>query len=215
MGSPESLSVVYEDAQLLVLDKPAGLPTQATRRSERGADNLYDRARARYPYVGLHHRLDVAVSGLVLLTLDPGVNEPIARAFREHRISRRYLAVVIGTVEEDTVWERPIQGKSASTEVRLEGYSQDGALTALRLSPLTGRTHQLRIHAALAGHPLAGDRQYADPSAWIWPRLALHATELSLEHPVSRAPLLLHSPLPPDLEELWERARARPAGRGL
>jgi 23S rRNA-/tRNA-specific pseudouridylate synthase len=197
------MQIVHEDAWLLVLDKPAGLPTQAARQG--AGDNLYDQARARYPYVGLHHRLDVPVSGLVLFTLDAAVNEPVARAFREHHIVRSYLAVAVGEVQPGT-WTWPIGGKRAHTDVELLATGR--GLSALRLSPRTGRTHQLRIHAAMAGSPLVGDRQYADASAWLWPRLALHATQLALEHPTTGAPLVLTSPLPPDLQELWARTGA-------
>jgi 23S rRNA-/tRNA-specific pseudouridylate synthase len=197
---PVKVDPVYEDEWLLVLDKPAGLPTQAARQG--AGDNLYDQARARHPYVGLHHRLDVPVSGLVLLTLDPRANEPIARAFRDHQIARSYLAVAAGEAQPGP-WTWPIEGKRAHTDVEVLGAGR--GLSALRLSPQTGRTHQLRIHAAMAGTPLVGDRQYADASAWLWPRLALHAAQLALQHPITGAPLTLTSPLPSDLRELWAR----------
>lgn len=195
--------VIFEDEWLLVVDKPAGLPTQAARPSEKGSDNLYDRLSALHPYIGLHHRLDTPVSGLVLFTRDPRANAPIARAFREHLVTRHYLAVAAGEITAPTVWDRPIDRKPAQTLVTPRGIR--GGLSALALEPKTGRTHQLRIHAALAGAPLVGDRQYGDESARNWPRLALHATTLALLHPLTRVRLELHSPLPEALRPIWER----------
>jgi 23S rRNA-/tRNA-specific pseudouridylate synthase len=201
--------VRYQGAGLVVVDKPAGLPTQAARG---GGDNLFDQLRALRPYVGLHHRLDTAVSGLVLFTLDPDLNAPIARAFREHAIARTYLAVAVGEVAT-TRWERPVDGAPARTRVEVVGTG--AGLTALRLWPETGRKHQLRIHAALAGAPLAGDRRHGGDAGRAWPRLALHATALGLTHPATGEEVEVRSPLPDELSELWARASTNPpVGRG-
>jgi 23S rRNA-/tRNA-specific pseudouridylate synthase len=196
--------VRYRDRWLLVVDKPAGLPTQAPKG---GGDNLFDRLRAEHAYVGLHHRLDTPVSGLVLFTLDPAANASVAAGFRTHAIARTYLAVAVGEVAA-TRWDRPIDGAPASTLVEVAGTG--AGLTALRLRPQTGRTHQLRIHAALAGAPLAGDRLHGGDAGRAWPRLALHAAALQLAHPVTGAPLGVESALPDDLAALWARATTRP-----
>lgn len=180
----------YRDRWLLVVDKPPGLPTQAPRG---GGDNLYDRLRAREAYVGLHHRLDAAASGLVLVTLDPSANRDIALAFRTHAVERTYLAVACGEVEPG-VWDRPIDGEPACTVVEVAGRL--GGRTLLRLRPRTGRKHQLRVHAAFAGAPLLGDRTYGgDPFA----RLALHAAALALDHPVTGARVAVESELPREI----------------
>jgi 23S rRNA-/tRNA-specific pseudouridylate synthase len=196
--------VRHEDRWLLVVDKPAGLPTQAARG---GGDNLYDALRAARPYVGLHHRLDTPVSGLVLLTLDPAVNGAIAAGFRDHTHERTYLAVAVGEVAARR-WDRPIDGQPATTEVEVLGTG--AGFTALRLRPRTGRTHQLRIHAALAGAPLAGDRLHGGEAGRAWTRLALHAAELRFTHPATGAAIHVHSPLPESLAGLWARATTRP-----
>lgn len=199
------MRVVFEDDCLVVVDKPSGTPTQSTRQSPQGGgDNLYDRLRADRPYVALHHRLDTAASGLVLFVVDPVVNAAIAAAFQEHRIARTYLAVAWGEVPGDAVWDRPVDGKPARTEVAVVGAAR--GMTALRLRPITGRKHQLRIHAALAGTPLVGDPRYGGEAMRRWPRLALHATALGLEHPVTGAALTVEAPLPADLEGLWRDA---------
>lgn len=193
------MTVVWSDGALVVVDKPAGLPTQA---AKGGSDNLHDRLKAQHPYVGLHHRLDAAVSGLVLFTLDPSMDRWATDAFRGHAIGRRYVAVASGLVASGT-WERPVGGRDARTVV--EALASKGGLTALRLLPTTGRKHQLRIHAALAGSPLVGDRRYGGTAARMWPRLALHAERLVFVHPKTGATHTLHSRLPEDLAPLLER----------
>jgi 23S rRNA pseudouridine955/2504/2580 synthase len=191
------MTLVYEDEVLLVVDKPAGLPTQVPRG---GGDNLFDRLRADRPYVGLHHRLDTAASGLVLFTLDRQVNAAIADCFREHAIDRRYRAILSGWVEAGA-WERPVEGRDARTEVEVCG--RRSGRTAVELTLRTGRHHQIRVHAALAGAPVLGDRRYGDEAAKAFPRLALHAAHLGLLHPRSRLPLEWSAPLPPPLDEVW------------
>lgn len=191
------MTVRFEDDQLVIVDKPTGLPTQSPKG---GGDNLYDRLRAERPYVALHHRLDTAASGLVLFVVDPTVNAVIAAAFRDHRIARSYLAVAWGEVETG-IWHRPVDGKPARTEV--ERLSGARGLTALALRPITGRKHQLRVHAALAGTPLVGDPRYGGDATRRWPRLALHAHRLGFVHPTTRAAIEVVSPLPDDLEGLW------------
>ena len=191
------IRILLEDEALLIVEKPPGLPTQATRASE---DSLYDRLRAERPYLGLHHRLDAPVSGIVLFTTDPRANAAVAKGFREHTIARRYLALAEGEALEPAIWDRPVEGKRAVTEMRPVGVRR--GLSALALSPQTGRTHQLRIHAALAGLPLLGDRRYAEGGA-RYPRLMLHAFEIALAHPTSGAPLSLSAPLRDEMQELW------------
>jgi 23S rRNA pseudouridine1911/1915/1917 synthase len=194
------VEVRFEDRWLVVVHKPAGLPTQAPRG---GGDNLFDRLRAEHPYVGLHHRLDAAASGLVLLTLDRQVNAAVAAAFREHTIDRGYLAVLTGHARSGT-WDRPVDGKRARTDVEVLGHG--AGLTAVRLRLHTGRKHQIRVHAALAGTPVGGDRRYGGDATRRWPRLALHATTLRLTHPHTGEELAIDDPLPDDLRALWEQA---------
>lgn len=192
------MTPAFEDRWLLVLDKPAGLPTQAARG---GGDNLFDRARSGRPYVGLHHRLDTAASGLVLFTLDPAVNAAVARALREHAIERTYRAVLSGEVTSGR-WDRPVDGVPARTDFTVVGAR--GGRAAVELSLHTGRKHQIRVHAALAGAPVLGDRRYGDEVARAFPRLALHAARLGWAHPETGAALVVESALPPELAAAWE-----------
>lgn len=194
------LLIRHRDDALLVADKPSGLPTQAPRG---GGENLFDRLREEHPYVGLHHRLDTPASGLVLFTLDRGVNAAVAAAFREHTVRRRYLVVVLGDPGPSGAWAVDLDGKPART--RWWRLATRGGRTALAVTLETGRTHQIRRHAAGAGHPVLGDRRHGGAAGRLWPRLALHAAALDLAHPRTGAPLAVRAPLPDDLTGLVAR----------
>jgi 23S rRNA-/tRNA-specific pseudouridylate synthase len=196
---------LYRDRWLLVVDKPAGLPTQPAPGS---ASDLYALLCAAEPYVGLHHRLDQAASGLVLVTLDPSVNAAIAQGFREHAIRRLYRAVATGEVRDGT-WDRPIDGKAAKTQVRRVGHR--GGATAIECALHTGRHHQIRVHAAMAGRPLVGDRRYGGRRH---PRLALHGARLEWTHPITGEEIRVDSPLPDELLAAWEAAGGERAAAG-
>lgn len=191
------LREVYRDRDLLVVDKPAGVPSQATRRGEAGA---YELLRAREAYLGLHHRLDTPASGLLLFTLSRRCNKAITEAFRAHAIQRTYLARVLGDPGPAGTWEAPIEGEPARTDwVRLES---DGKTSLLELRLHTGRKHQIRLHALEAGHPILGDRRHGGAVGALCPRLALHAWRLELRHPVSGQPLSLSAPVPEALRSM-------------
>jgi 23S rRNA pseudouridine1911/1915/1917 synthase len=194
------IQVRYRDRWLLVADKPSGLPTQAGRE---GGPSLYGWVGDQVPYAGLHHRLDQPASGLVLFTLDAAINEPIARGFRDHTIRRLYAAVLDGDVV-DTTWQRPIERQPARTDVRVLGHGQGTTAAELRLH--TGRTHQIRVHAAMAGRPVLGDRRHGGDAGRRWPRLALHARSLAFRHPATGEQLTVRSPIPDDLRVLWSSA---------
>ncbi|MEM6926585.1 MAG: RluA family pseudouridine synthase [Myxococcota bacterium] len=193
------MRVRYEDEAIVVVDKPFGLPSQAPRG---GGANLFDQVRAIWPKAALLHRLDTVASGLVLFAIDPRVNAALTEAFRSHAVHRTYRAVVVGTGLGAEVWDVEVQGKAARTQVESLGTGR--GCTAVRLLPHTGRKHQLRIHAAMAGFPMCGDRRYGGEAARRWPRLALHASRLGFVHPVSAEPTTVESPLPDDLVELWQ-----------
>jgi 23S rRNA-/tRNA-specific pseudouridylate synthase len=192
---------VHKDRWLIVVDKPYGLPTQAPKG---GGENLYDQLRKVHPYVGLHHRLDTPASGLVLFTLDKAANSAIAEGFRTHTIARQYQVVVVGDPGPSGTWDGPIDGKSARTHFTRIGTG--GGLAVLSVQLETGRTHQIRRHATMNGHPIAGDRRHGGAAGRLWSRLALHACALELAHPVKGPALSLSAPVPVDLAELWAQA---------
>ncbi|MCB9682434.1 MAG: RluA family pseudouridine synthase [Alphaproteobacteria bacterium] len=201
----DDLPVVYADRWLLVIDKPSGVASQPDQ--GRTHADVYTALSAQHEHVGLHHRLDRPASGLLVVTLHPSADAPLAAAFRAHAVQRDYLAILAGdalAVGSTLAWSAPLDGRDAHTDGVVLGAG--AGMVAVRLSPATGRTHQLRRHAAMAGAPIVGDRRYAgDAGTWL-PRLALHATRLRLDHPVTGEPLDLHAPLPPPLDAAWVTA---------
>jgi 23S rRNA pseudouridine1911/1915/1917 synthase len=191
-AEPSSLAIVHADADVLVVDKPAGVPSQATRESTAGA---LDRMVAEVePGARLLHRLDRDASGLVLFTRTEAAQPRFAAWLRAGAIERRYVAVVWGHVAADAGrLERSIgrdprdrrrmsagQGRPARTVYRVlrRGRAASGApTTLLEIDLETGRTHQIRVHLADAGHPLCGDRLYGGEPAIE--RLCLHACRLA------------------------------------
>ena len=222
------LVVIHEDNHLLAVHKPAGLLVQGDRS---GDPTLLEEARAYLKqayakpgnvYVGLVHRLDRNVSGLVLLARTSKAAGRLSAAFRESRVQKRYLAVVLGRPPAEeaelTAWlaadgdERgvtraeagPFEGARESLlRYRLRGH-EDG-LSLLEVEPVTGRRHQIRAQLALVGCPLLGDVKYGAPGRLADRRLGLHAWRLDLEHPVGGAPLTLTAE--PDGTFPWPPAR--------
>ena len=194
---------VFRDRWLLVVDKPSGVPTQTGRDGKPG---LFEQHRATEEELYLHHRLDQPASGLVLFSRDSKVNKAITDALRSHSIQRIYRAVLYGSAESGT-WNAPVQGKKARTDVAVVGTGS--GLTAAELRLHTGRKHQIRVQAAMAGAPVIGDRRYGGDAGRAWPRLALHAWRMAWTHPITGEPLEWEVPLPENLAVLWERAGGR------
>ena len=189
--------ILHADAALLVADKPAGLPCVPGRPVELH-DCLWQRVRAIYADALVVHRLDMATSGLVLFARGIEAQRALGRAFAQREVDKRYEAVVAGTLEDESGeidlplaadWpNRPRQqvdrehGKPSLTRWRV--IAREAGRTRLALEPLTGRSHQLRVHLAAIGHPIVGDALYAPPEiARGAPRLLLHACALAFAHP--------------------------------
>lgn len=199
--------ILFRDDWLLAYDKESGVPCQQTPYD--GYNHLFG-ALNRYldgKYLALHHRLDQQTSGVMLFALDPAVNPAVSALFNQRRVTKAYLAVVQGRPERDA-WEedRPIAkrkgsyycpedapGKPARTEFRVLERRADRTL--VEAHPLTGRTHQIRLHLAYGGLPIVGDSAYGGPPA---PRLMLHAHALSFVHPKTGQALTIESPVPAD-----------------
>lgn len=194
----------YRDAGILVVDKPAGLPSQSTRQGHR--QHLFGALKAREHYVGLHHRLDTPASGLVLVTVDKSLNKAIAEAFQHGTIHRQYLLAVVGDPGEGGTWREPIDGKRAVTQwTRLY---RDAHAAVLMAQLETGRTHQIRRHAAGAGHPILGDQRYGGAAGRAWERLALHAHQLRFRHPRLNQDITVESPVPDNLADLFDQIQS-------
>lgn len=222
--------IVYEDDWLLAVNKPGNLKVHGHGRFIKA--NLVYQLRHNhtppYPEASLINRLDRDTSGLVLLARDADTLRAVQTQFAERTVQKTYLAVVQGIPEwQSREVDLPIgrlpsaagvyrygisdEGKSAQTLVELiRPFPPNHAL--VRLTPKTGRTHQLRVHLAALGHPLVGDRLYtlsdADYLAWCedktsddapLPRHALHCAETIIWHPQQQRPLTFHAPLAPDI----------------
>ena len=236
---PEALPlrVLYEDEYMLAIDKPPGMVVHPAPGARRGT--LVNALAHRLGVLGgpgapdrpgIVHRLDRDTSGVLLVARTVAALEALARQFRERTIEKRYLAVVHGALtpahgridrpigrhprERKRMSVRSAGGRSAIT--RWTVVERLPGATVVRLAPETGRTHQLRVHLAAAGHPIIGDRVYGTRRAGRdagppVPRQALHAEEIGFAHPATGVRLTVRAAVPPDIEELI--ARLRQAGR--
>ncbi len=228
---PMALTTVYEDAHLRVIDKPAGLVVHPAPGNWRGTllNGLLalDPAAAALPRAGIVHRLDKDTSGLMVVARDRATMDALVRLIAAREVSRQYLALVhrpwAGPAAREV--EAPIgrdpanrlrmavvdpartPGKPAATlfECLGEAQAQDArglpAGCLLQATLRTGRTHQIRVHAAHLGHPLVGDGLYGGAPAAGLARQALHAFRLAFRHPVTGAMLRLQAAVPPDLAQ--------------
>lgn len=202
----------YVDDDLLIVVKPSGLLSVPGRGAEK-SDCLLSRVRDDYPDALIVHRLDMETSGLLILARNPVVHRALSMQFQARQVSKLYIAVVDGLIESDqneiahpliTDWpNRPLQkvdrslGKPSLTRYRVVQRQPDENLTRVELEPVTGRSHQLRVHLMSIGHPILGDALYGHPDAVTRAgRLMLHASRLSLTHPASAQTLVLASPSP-------------------
>jgi len=222
------LAVVYEDAHILVIDKPVGLVAHPGSGNWSGtllnALLHHAPALAAVPRAGIVHRLDKDTSGLLVVAKTLEAQTDLVRQLQARSVRRHYLAVVHGQVTGSGTVEAPIgrhptqrtrmavvgAGRPAVTHYAPRERFGHATLVECRLE--TGRTHQIRVHMAHIGHPLAGDATYgrrksAVPFLDAFPRQALHAFRLGLLHPASGAELVWESPLPADFEALLARLR--------
>lgn len=192
--------VVAVETDLLVVNKPAGL-LSVPGRGEGKQDCAWSRARTLFPDAQVVHRLDMATSGLLLLARGAAMQRGLSKAFADRLVHKRYEAVVCGEPADDEGqvdlplrcdWPNrprqmvdPVQGKPSLTHWRV--LTREAGRTRVALQPVTGRSHQLRVHMAAMGWPIAGDELYGDVDAA--PRLLLHASELALAHPLDDRPL--------------------------
>lgn len=200
--------VIHADEALLVADKPAGL-LAVPGRGEAGRDNLATRLQQTWPDAQIVHRLDMATSGLIVFARGAQVQRQLSEAFAKRRVKKRYVAVVAGEMAEDAGsidapliadWpHRPLQkvcsatGKPSLTHWRV--LARGPGFTRLALEPVTGRSHQLRVHLRHIGHPILGDGLYGalPPNG---PRLLLHAEWLAFAHPLHGGDVAYDSPCP-------------------
>ena len=197
---PLGLNIVYEDSRLILCDKPSGLLT-VPGKDPSLADCLEARVQARYPQrpdTKVVHRLDKDTSGLLLLAFDKPALASLGSQFEHRKVDKYYVARVWGELDGDTGlidlplatdWEnKPRQRvdheRGRSSQTRWEVVAREPGITRVKLTPLTGRTHQLRVHMLAIGHPILGDSFYAEGEALAAAdRLQLHAEMLGFTHP--------------------------------
>jgi 23S rRNA pseudouridine1911/1915/1917 synthase len=229
------LDILYEDAQIVIVNKPAGLLSQPTPAREphtlveQVGRYLVRKHGIKKPYVGIVHRLDQDTSGAILVVTAARALRPFQAIFRAHAIERSYLAVVEGVFATPSgridlplvadrgdgrrgVARRADEGAAAVTHYEvLERFGHLASLVACRLQ--TGRTHQIRIHLAELGHPVIGDRVYRPRRGPAFPitfqRQALHAQALGFVHPISRQELHVDAALAADMAGLISELRDR------
>ncbi|MBX5482439.1 MAG: RluA family pseudouridine synthase [Myxococcaceae bacterium] len=220
---PVPLRILFEDAQVLAVDKPAGITAQPT--PSRVGESLVDLASHHLGRTaGLVHRLDRETSGVTVFGKTPEATRALAAAFRKGTARKQYLAIAAGELPERGVIDlklsrdpkRPGRFRASpiangvTARTRYERLGAVPGVVVVALFPETGRTHQLRAHLAALGAPIAGDVLYGGPRELLGfpaPRVLLHAQRLVVPHPATGAPLELESPVPDELQRFVDRIR--------
>ncbi len=218
-----ALPIVFEDAQLLVIDKPAGLVVHPAAGNWSGTlmNGLlgYHAGAAALPRGGIVHRLDKDTSGLMVVGKTLEAVTSLSRMIAAREVDREYLALAHGRIAEDFSVDQPLRrdpisrikmavgpgGKPSRTDVFALGQGEVAgrAVSAVHCVLHSGRTHQIRVHLAHSGHPLLADALYAGTPALGLLRQALHAARLGFAHPIDGRPLQFVAPLPADLAAAW------------
>src|SRR5690554_6097964 len=207
----EPLVLLYEDDDLVVIEKPAGLLSVPGRLPEHH-DSAYLRVLDQYPQAKITHRLDMATSGILMFAKHRDAEVALSKMFQARTVEKNYIALIQGKLEGEgsvdvpliTDWEnRPRQivhfdlGKPAQTLYQALEYCAVEDITRVLLTPLTGRSHQLRVHMQYIGHPITGDKLYhPEPKKSTLGRMALHASYLAFTQPLSQVPVAIRAQLP-------------------
>jgi RluA family pseudouridine synthase len=217
------IEILFEDDVLIIIDKPAGLPTQAT--LDKNRPHVYgllqDQLKEQNPesYLALHHRLDKDTSGVLLFCKDKAYNQKISDMFKQHHFEKIYWALTVsGKAKENWQIKNHLAEKPAPRSKRMSLHSVNSggllAITDFRLlekhkkgllieaKPRTGRMHQIRVHLAEANLPILGDDLYNPAKTQKAPRMMLHAHQLVFKHPKTGEPLTVTSPIPKDFEKV-------------
>jgi 23S rRNA pseudouridine1911/1915/1917 synthase len=225
------LPVLYEDTELVVVDKPAGMVVHPGHGVTSGT--LVNALMARYPDMqvfgaslrpGIAHRLDKDTSGLMVIARNPAALHGLQHQFAQRTVRKMYLALLRGKLETEHALIEAAIGRSRvhPTRMAIAGRSERAArteyyvaerfarYTLVEARPITGRTHQIRLHFAALGHPIAGDTTYgADSEALGLTRQFLHASTLSIRHPSTGAAMEFYAELPPQLQQVLDLLRGQ------
>jgi len=195
----EQIEILYQDEYLLLINKPSGL-LSLSGKHPLNQDSAHFRLVQDHPTATLLHRLDFGTSGIMVVALNKAINAHIGKQFQNGTVSKTYTAILDGFVVDETGMidfpiakgEFPLQkicletGKQALSQYRVLQKDQHNHTTRVEFTPITGRTHQLRVHSAQIGHPILGCDLYATDSAFFKAkRLMLHATRIEFDHPIT------------------------------
>lgn len=211
MPPQEPLSIVYQDDDLVVIEKPAGLLSVPGRLPEHH-DSAYYRVLAQFPDAKITHRLDMATSGILMFAKHRDAEVAVSKMFQARTVKKNYVALVQGKLAPSgrvdvpliTDWaNRPRQivhfelGKAAQTLYETISYDAINDISRVLLSPITGRSHQLRVHMQYIGHPITGDKLYhSEPLSSPLGRMALHANYLAFQQPLSGQQVEIRTDVP-------------------
>ena len=208
----DELELLYQDESLLLINKPASLLTLSGQHPL-NQDSVHFRLIKDFPTATMLHRLDFGTSGILIVALKKDINAHIGKQFQQTKITKTYTAMLHGHLTEDEgcidlpiAKDKPnfplakichVTGKNAVTQYQVIERLTDSFATRVQFSPITGRTHQLRIHSNAIGHPILGCDLYAtDVAFFMAPRLMLHATSIEFDHPVTGERIKGVSPCP-------------------
>lgn len=207
----DPLSIIFEDDDLLIINKPAGLLSVPGRLPEH-QDSAYLRVLNIYPAAKVTHRLDMATSGLLMFAKHRDAEVAISKLFQNRKIKKNYVALVQGQMISDGIIDVPLMGdwpnrpkqkvdfelgKPAKTLYFPMQYDAITDTSRVLLEPITGRSHQLRVHLAHIGHAILRDQLYHPaPFSSSLDRMALHASYLSFMHPITGQTLDIHCDVP-------------------
>ena len=206
-----ALDIIYQDADLVIIVKPAGLLSVPGRLPEH-QDSAYLRVLEQFPAAKITHHLDMATSGILMFAKHRDAEVAVSKMFQARTVKKNYTALVQGQIAEYgevnepliTDWEnRPRQmvhyelGKPAQTLFQCLSYDAEQDISRVCLTPITGRSHQLRVHMMHIGHPITGDQFYhPQPQQSPLKRMALHASYLAFTQPLSAEKIEIQAPAP-------------------
>lgn len=208
----EKISILYEDDSLLVINKPSGL-LSLSGKNPKNKDSVHYRLVQNYPDITLAHRLDLGTSGVMLLAKSKQVNANLTRQFQDRAVTKRYEAILAGQLLDDTgLIDLPIakdpllfprlkichqKGKTAQSKYQVVERLTNPDRTRVLYTPLTGRTHQLRLHSQAMGNAILGCDLYGSTNTQAMaPRLMLHALDITIVHPQTKKQVTFSSPCP-------------------
>lgn len=215
------IPIIFEDEYIVLVNKPAGLPSQPT--VDKNRKDLFSalKSQLKSENIFLHHRLDRDTSGVILFSKSKRANSPLTEMFKSHAFKKTYYCLAKASEKSQKMWTienhlvaRRKNGSSvkmfrtesggdfAKTEFKL--IAQNSQASFVQASPLTGRTHQIRVHMLHSGMPILGDSLYGGKSPQV-PRLMLHAGELAFLHPITSEKLFIQAELPQDFQSLLKK----------